>query len=75
MFKDIIVFYHYAGFGGVGFGGKRKDPFDSVFLPTAFGKAGYAGRSDSSCTSGYGGGFLNLTVSGALQIDGEISAR
>ena len=65
----------HAGYGGLGFGGRRKEPFDSVFLPTAFGKAGYAGRSDSSCTSGFGGGFLSLTASSALQLDGEISSR
>ena len=70
----------HAGYGGFGFlaessGGKRKDSFGSVFRPVAFGKAGYAGRSSSSCTSGFGGGILNLTVSGTLQLDGEITSR
>lgn len=70
----------HAGYGGFGFlgesaGGKREDPFGSVFRPVAFGKAGYAGRSSSSCTSGFGGGILNLTVSGTLQLDGEITSR
>lgn len=70
----------HAGYGGFGFlgessGGKRKDPFGSVFRPAAFGKAGYAGRSSSSCTSGFGGGILNLTISGTLQLDGEITSR
>lgn len=69
----------HAGYGGFGFlgepQGQRESPFDSVFRPVAFGKAGYAGRSSSSCTSGFGGGILNLTISGTLQIDGEISSR
>ena len=69
----------HAGYGGYGFHaepqGQRESPFDSVFRPVAFGKAGYAGRSSSSCTSGFGGGTLNLTVSGTLQNDGEISSR
>lgn len=77
---DTDVYYagsggSHAGYGGFGIGNKRQDPFGSVFLPVAFGKAGYAGRSSSSCTSGFGGGSLNLTISGTLQIDGEISSR
>lgn len=64
-----------AGYGGFGIGNSRTEPFDSVFLPTGFGRAGYAGRSDPRCTSGYGGGFLNLTISNTLQMDGEISSR
>ena len=46
-----------------------------MFFPTLFGKAGYAGRSGGSCSSGYGGGFFNLSVSGTLQIDGQITSR
>ena len=64
-----------TGYGGIGSGGTRIAPFDSVFIPIAFGNAGHAGRSDSSCSSGNGGGFLNLTVSGTLQIDGQITSR
>lgn len=65
----------HSGYGGFGIGSKRQDPFDSVFLPVAFGTAGYAGRSSFSCMGGSGGGSLNLTVDGTLQIDGEISSR
>ena len=77
---DTDIYYagsggSHAGFGGLGTGSKREDPFGAVFRPAVFGKAGYAGRSSSSCTSGFGGGSLNLTVSGTLQIDGEISSR
>lgn len=70
----------HAGYGGFGFlgessGGKREDPFGSVFRPVTFGKAGYAGRSSSSCTSGFGGGILNLTIIGTLQLEGHITSR
>ena len=65
----------HAGYGGLGIGALRKEPFDSVFLPTLFGLAGLAGRSSPACNGGFGGGVLNLTVTGTVWMDGTISAR
>lgn len=54
----------FVGYGGIGFGGIRKVFFDLVFFLILFGKVGYVGRFDVSCSSGYGGGFFNFLVSG-----------
>ena len=65
----------HAGYGGLGGGSKRYEPFGLVFSPRAFGRAGFAGRSSARCNSGHGGGTLNMTVSDTLRNDGEISSR
>ena len=66
----------HAGYGGLGAQQiSRADPFDSVFQPKGFGRAGRAGRPAFPCDGGRGGGALQLTVSGILTIDGTISSR
>lgn len=59
----------YVGYGGFGFfgellGGKWKDLFGLVFCFVVFGKVGYVGWFFLSCISGFGGGILNLMISG-----------
>lgn len=66
----------HAGYGGLGVQKRdRSEPFDSVFQPKEFGRAGRSGRPSSACNGGRGGGSLNLTVSGTLTIEGAISSR
>lgn len=66
----------HAGYGGLGKPvNNRSLPFDLIRTPKSFGRAGYAGRTGSPCNGGYGGGRLNISVSGALTLDGVISSR
>jgi hypothetical protein len=66
----------HAGYGGIGSTARnRPEPFDSIYFPRLFGEAGRAGRISSPCRGGYGGGRLNMTVSGILTVDGTISSR
>jgi hypothetical protein len=65
----------HGGYGGSGsisnaFGGNF---YDSQGSPTQFGSGG--GFSSSPPLSGSGGGAIRLNVSGALQIDGRLSAN
>ena len=65
----------HAGFGGAAsitnaFGGPT---YDSQTLPSQQGSAG--GGDNSSSFGGPGGGLMQLTVSGTLEIDGRISAN
>ena len=64
----------HAGFGGFGTGGRAQKPFGLVFSPSEFGGAGVA-RSGYACTTGGGGGKINMTIATKLVIQGTISAR
>ena len=65
----------HAGYGGLGRGSLRDEPFDFFFVPSKFGLAGRSGRASPGCNAGFGGGALELTVTGTLWLDGTISAR
>ncbi len=64
----------HGGYGGFSIsnaaGGSAA--FDSITSPTTFGSHGGTGATGFS--GGNGGGALRLTVNGALQLDGRISA-
>lgn len=59
-----------GGAGAEGAGGVR---YDSAILPLELGSGG--GRGDEGAGTGHGGGAIQLYVSGALTLDGTITAN
>ena len=65
----------YGGYGGFGLAGtyiaNGGNSYGSASLPTTFGSGG---RTVANFPGGAGGGALQLTVTGRLQLDGQIIA-
>jgi len=63
-----------GSYGGQG-GGSDLPPYGSLINPVDFGSGGGYQISGSSYPGGAGGGFIRLSVSGDLAVDGRISAN
>jgi len=63
-----------GSYGGQG-GGSDLPPYGSLINPVDFGSGGGYQISDSSYPGGAGGGFVRLSVSGDLTVDGVVSAN
>ena len=62
----------HGGYGGVGASNSVAGAtYDSIVIPSMIGSGGGAGYTGSG---GMGGGAVKLSIGGALQIDGSISA-
>jgi hypothetical protein len=68
-----------GGYGGDGgssaFGAAGGPAYGSVFTPSAMGSGGAPGSGLGTNSGGPGGGALHLAVSGALALDGTLSAN
>ncbi|MDO8804872.1 MAG: hypothetical protein Q7R35_10600, partial [Elusimicrobiota bacterium] len=63
-----------GSYGGQG-GGSDLPPYGSLINPVDFGSGGGYQISGSSDPGGAGGGFVRLSVSGDLTVDGAVSAN
>ena len=68
-----------GGYGGNGgpsaFGAAGGPAYGSLFSPSANGSGGAAGSGQGTNSGGAGGGALHMAVSGALTLDGILSAN